>query len=44
MQDKLQKLFDEINVEENIQTYFESANIEKIIIYDQNKMADFLVL
>ena len=43
MQDKLKKLFDEIKVEETIQTHFESASIEKIILYDKNKIAEFLI-
>ena len=43
MQEKLKKLFDEINVEETIQNHFESANIEKIILYDKNKVVEFLI-
>ena len=36
MQDKLKKLFDEIKIEESMQNYFESASIEKIILYDND--------
>ena len=43
MQDKLKKLFDEIKIEESIQNHFESASIEKIILYDKNKIVEFLI-
>ena len=43
MQDKLKKLLDEIKVDESIQNHFDKASIEKIILYDQNKMAEFLI-
>ena len=44
MQDRLKKLFDEIKLEETILEYFDSANIEKVIIYDQNKIIEFLIV
>ena len=43
MQDKLQKLFTEIGLEETDLKYFDDANIEKVIIYDQNKIVEFLI-
>ena len=36
MQDKLQKLFNEIGVEDNLLSYFDNASIEKVVIYDGN--------
>ena len=33
MQEKLQKLFKEINLEEELLPYFNNAKIEKIVIY-----------
>ena len=32
MQDKLQKLFTEIKVEDNLLSYFDDASIEKVVI------------
>lgn len=43
MQEKLERLFKEINVEENMLPYFENANIDKIVIYDQNKLLEFIL-
>jgi len=43
MQDKLNKLFKEINLEEEVIKYFDNASIEKVIVYDKNKMLDFIV-
>ena len=43
MQDRLKKLFDEIKLEEPELSYFDSASIEKVILYDQNKIIDFLI-
>ena len=43
MQERLKKLFEEIQFEEEQQQYFESANIEKVILYDQNKIIEFLI-
>jgi len=43
MQDKLKKLFDEIGIEENLLNYFNNASIEKVIIYDENKLLDFII-
>ena len=43
MQDKLQKLFTEIKVEDNLLSYFDNASIEKVVIYDGNKLLDFII-
>ena len=43
MQDKLQKLFKEINIEENLLSYFDNASIDKIVVYDKNKLLDFII-
>ena len=43
MQDKLQKLFTEIKVEDNLLSYFDNASIEKVVIYDSNKLLDFII-
>ena len=43
MQEKLQKLFKEINLEEELLPYFNNAKIEKIVIYDGNKQLDFIL-
>ena len=43
MQERLKKLFDEIKIEESVLTHFESASIEKVILYDQNKVIEFLI-
>ena len=43
MQDKLSKLFKEISVEDNLLSYFNNASIEKIVIYDQNKLLEFII-
>ena len=43
MQDKLQKLFKEIEVEKELLPYFDNSSIEKIIIYDNNKLLDFII-
>ena len=43
MQDKLKKLFNEIKVEESILEQFADASIEKIILYDKNKIIEFLI-
>ena len=43
MQDKLKKLFAEINVETDMLSYFNNASIEKVVIYDKNKLLDFIV-
>ena len=43
MQDKLQKLFNEIGLEDNLLSYFNNASIEKVIIYDNNKLLDFII-
>ena len=37
MQDKLKKLFEEIKLEESICSQFNTASIEKVILYDNNK-------
>ena len=43
MQEKLKKLFEEINLEDNLLSYFNGANIEKIVVYDQTKQIDFII-
>ena len=43
MQDKLEKLFKEINVEDNLLSYFNNASINKVIIYDNHKLLDFII-
>ena len=43
MQDKLQRLFNEIKVDDNLLSYFDNASIEKIVIYDGNKLLDFII-
>lgn len=43
MQEKLKKLFEEINLEDNLLSYFNGASIEKIVVYDQTKQIDFII-
>ena len=43
MQEKLLKLFKEIELDDNLLTYFKDASIEKIIVYDQSKQLDFII-
>ena len=43
MQEKLKKLFDEIKLENDELQYFNSASIEKVILYDKNKIIEFLI-
>ncbi len=43
MQDKLKKLFDEIKVEDNLLEFFCDAKIDKVVIYDGNKLLDFII-
>ena len=43
MQDKLKKLFSEIGIDDEILSFFEDASIEKVVIYDKNKLLDFVV-
>ena len=43
MQDRLKKLFTEIDVEDNLLSYFNNASIEKVIIYDNNKLLEFII-
>ncbi len=43
MQDKLKRLFTEINIEDFVLKYFEDASIEKIYIYDKNKLIEFII-
>ena len=43
MQDRLKKLFEEIKLDETIIKYFDLASIEKVIIYDQNKIIEFII-
>ena len=43
MQDRLKKLFNEINVEDDLLSYFDNASIEKVVIYDGNKLLDFII-
>ena len=43
MQDKLKKLFTEINVEDNLLSCFDNASIEKVVIYDNNELLEFII-
>ena len=43
MQERLKKLFDEIKIDESVYGHFENASIEKVILYDQNKIIEFLI-
>ena len=44
MQDKLENLFNEINLnEDNILSYFHDAKIDKVVVYDKNKQIDFII-
>ena len=44
MQDRLEKLFKEINVEEdNLLSYFNNASIDKVVVYDNSKQIDFII-
>ena len=43
MQDRLKKLFNEIGVEEDVLSYFDNASIDKVVIYDKNKLLDFVI-
>ena len=44
MQDKLEKLFNEIGIDEEIRAYFFNASIDKVVIYDKNKLLDFVIV
>ena len=44
MQEKLKKLFNEIGIEEELFSYFNNAEVEKIVVYDQNKELDFIIV
>ena len=43
MQEKLKKLFNEIGIEAELFSYFNNAEVEKIVVYDQNKELDFII-
>ena len=43
MQEKLQKLFKEINLEEELFSYFNNATLDKVVVYDNNKQIDFIL-
>ena len=43
MQLKLKKLFEEIKLNEETTKSFEEATLEKVIVYDQNRMLDFVI-
>ncbi len=43
MQDRLEKLFNEIGISDDMLTYFRDASIEKVVIYDKNKLLDFVI-
>ena len=40
MQDKLKKLFDSISFNE--ESYFDKASLDKVIVYDNNKIWKFI--
>ena len=41
MQDKLKKLFDSISFKE--ESYFDKASLDKVIVYDNNKIWKFII-
>ena len=43
MQDKLQKLFTEIELDDNLLSYFSDGEIEKVVVYDNNKLLEFII-
>ena len=43
MQDRLNKLLKEINLNEETLKYFKNASIEKVIVYDNNKILEFII-
>jgi len=43
MQDRLKKLFTEIKLEDSAYEHFDSSSIEKVILYDKNKIIEFLI-
>ena len=43
MQDRLKKLFAEIDVTDDLLNYFDNAKIDKVVIYDNNKLIDFII-
>ena len=43
MQEKLQKLFKEISLEEELLSYFNNASIDKIVVYDGDRQIDFVL-
>ena len=43
MQDRLKKLFDEIKLEDSLLDFFNESSIEKVILYDKNKILEFLI-
>ena len=43
MQDNLKRLFDEIAVPNDLLSYFDDASINKVIVYDNGKLLDFII-
>ena len=43
MQSKLKKLLKEINLDEQLFSSLENASIEKVVVYDKNKMLNFII-
>lgn len=43
MQEKLEKLFKETGIEEEMYHYFDDATIEKVVVYDKNKILEFII-
>ena len=41
--DKLKKLFEEINIEDSVLTYFDNSSIEKVILYDYEQIEKFYI-
>ena len=41
MQDKLKKLFDSVGFDE--ESYFDKASLDKVIVYDNNKIWKFII-
>ena len=43
MQDKLEKLLKKIDFDSDKYSYFDNASIDKVIVYDNNKMYEFII-
>ena len=43
MQDKLEKLFKQIGLEEECYSFFDNASLEKIVLYNDNRIWEFVI-